>query len=147
MSLEVFDVDIARPSGVRVYELGESFWRLFEHSFVEKGQLTATVSTHKLPSSIQLLFNIQGEVVLVCDRSLEVFDYPIHVEKKVDFKWGHENKELEEDVYMIDQHADTINIAQHLYDFICLAIPMKKIHPQHSVMNERKRLVTQLKNH
>ncbi|MEL6607043.1 MAG: DUF177 domain-containing protein [Bacteroidota bacterium] len=135
-SLSAFDIDIVQPSELLVYELNTDFWKLFEDSLVEKGKLTAIVSINRSAGSFQLLFNIQGDVTLVCDRSLEVFDYPIQVEKKVDFKWGHENKELDVDSYMIEAHLSTLNIAQHLYDFVNLAIPMKKVHPHYRVMND-----------
>lgn len=136
MSLAAFDIDIAQSSEELVYELGADFWPLFENNLVEKGHLTATVSINKLPRNIQLLFNIQGEVSLVCDRSLEAFDYPIQVDKKVDFKLGYENKELGVDSYIITEHTCTLNIAQHLYDFVSLAIPMKKIHPRFEDVND-----------
>lgn len=135
MSLKAFDIDLIQPDKVLVYELDTDFWKIFENSLVEKGKLTATVSVTKSPRSIRLLFTIQGKVVLVCDRSLEVFDYPVQIEKAVDFKWGHENKELDMDLYMLEEHASILNIAQHLYDFISLAIPMKKIHPRYSTMS------------
>lgn len=136
MSLKAFDIDLVQPSGEWVYELGEEFWKLFENSLIEKGQLTVTVNSNKSPRNLQLLFNIQGEVELVCDRSLETFNYPVHVEKTVNLKPGPENKELDVDLYMIEEHTSVINIAQHLYDFVSLAIPMKKIHPRFGVMNE-----------
>ena len=128
VSLKAFDIDLIQSDGVLVYKLETDFWKLFESSLIEKGTLTATVSVIKSSRSIRLLFTIQGKVLLVCDRSLEAFDYPIQLEKAVDFKWGHENKELDADLYMLEEHACTLNIAQHLYDFISLAIPMKKIH-------------------
>ena len=31
---------------------------------------------------------------------------------------------------MIPYGADTINIAQHIYDFIGISLPMKKLHPR-----------------
>ena len=135
-SLSAFDIDIVQPHELLVYELDTSFWELFEDSLVEKGKLTATVSIKQATGSLQLLFNIQGEVTLVCDRSLEVFEYPIQVEEQVNFKWGHENKELGVDAYMLEENTSTLNIAQHLYDFVSLAIPMKKIHPQYQAMSD-----------
>lgn len=137
MLLAAFDIDILRPSDVLVYELGEDFWKLFENSLVEEGKLTATVNIKKSLNSIQLLFDIQGEVVLVCDRSLEVFNHTIQVEKKVVFKWGDENKELDIDLYTIKTHTSIINVAQHLYDFVSLGIPMKRIHPQYKIMSDQ----------
>ena len=32
---------------------------------------------------IQLLFSILGVIVLVCDRGIEMFDHPVHVEEQV----------------------------------------------------------------
>ena len=129
-SLEAFDVDIVQPDGVLTYDLDDTFFALFEHSLLDQGKLTTTIQIRKTSTNVQLQFGIVGQVVLTCDRSLEPFDYPIHIEREVNFKLGFENKELDVDLYVIKQHTAIINIAQHLYDFISLAIPMKKIHSQ-----------------
>ena len=136
MPLSAFDVDIVQPNGMLTYGLEDAFFMLFENSLLEKGKLQATVRVDKRPSSIVFLISIDGTVELVCDRSLETFDYPVQLEKSVEFRLGHEKKELGVDLYMIEQHASTINIAQHLYDFVSLAIPMKKLHPKFSVIND-----------
>ncbi len=127
--LKTFEVDITRSSQALVYELNDGFWKLFEGSLIENGCLTAHVSVNKLSGGFNLLLEIQGYVALVCDRSLKPFHYPIHINKEVVFKIGGETKELSEDLYVIHEQTTSINIAQHLYDFICLAVPMKKIHP------------------
>src|SRR3569832_574577 len=130
VSLETFEVDITQPYYMVEYELGSTFFGLFGQSLVEKGKLTATIKVTRRPKCVQLLFSIRGVVVLVCDRSLVTFDYPVNLEKEVIFKLGYENKEIDENFYIIEQHTTTLNIAQHQYDFISLAVPMKKIHPQ-----------------
>jgi uncharacterized metal-binding protein YceD (DUF177 family) len=45
-------------------------------------------------------------------------------------KFGPENKELDEDLWEITPETQQINVAQHLYDFIALSLPMKKLHPR-----------------
>ena len=79
---------------------------------------------------IQLLFSIQGEIELSCDRTLELFNYPINIERVVHFKIGDEDKELDMDLYMIERQASSIQVAQHIYDFVNLSIPMKRLHPR-----------------
>jgi len=130
MPFKAFEVNIAQPCGVLTYDLGAAFFKCFENSLLEKGKLTATVRVDKTYSYIRLFFAIVGTITLACDRSLEEFDYPVNVEKAVTFRLGRENKELTEDLYMIEQNIATINIAQHLYDFVSLAVPMKKLHPR-----------------
>ena len=125
-----FDIDITRPQAARSYSLVDHFFSLFDHSPLKQGNLAVQVHTRRQLRHIQLLFNISGTVRLVCDRSLESFDYPICIEKEVNFKLGNAHKELAIDLYMLEQQASTINIAQHIYDFVVLAVPMKKLHPQ-----------------
>lgn len=43
---------------------------------------------------------------------------------------GDEIKELSEELYEIPQHLQTLNLAQFIYEFIALAVPMKKLHPR-----------------
>lgn len=132
MPLKNFDIAIIQPEGTKVYHLGDDFWRLFEYSLVNKGALVAEINIKKLPNGLKLFCSIQGVVSLICDRSMEEFEYPIQLDQQVTFKFGNEDKELDIDSYVIGPHTATLNVSQHLYDFVSLAIPMKKIHPQYT---------------
>lgn len=79
---------------------------------------------------IQMDFKIEGVVELTCDRSLDLYDQRISFENKMIFKFGEEEKELSEDVMVILKDTQTINIADLLFEFIGLEIPMKKLHPR-----------------
>jgi len=130
LPLKAFEVDIIQPHGVLIYNLGATFFELFENSLLEKGELTVTVKVDRKRSNIQLLFSITGAVELICDRSLETFAYPVNIEKEMSFRLGHENKELITELYTLEHKTATINIAQHIYDFVSLEVPMKKLHPR-----------------
>ena len=126
-------INIPRPSSGTsevAYQLDKTFFGLFENSLVENGQLAVHIKLVKNATQIQLLFDIQGAVELTCDRTLAPFNYPIAITQTVYFKFGQETKELDVDLYMIEQGATTIDVAQHIYDFVSLAVPMKKLHPQ-----------------
>ncbi len=75
-------------------------------------------------------FEITGSVELTCDRSLEVFDEPIHIFEKFIYKYGDRHEEITDELEMIPHGTATINIAQHIYDFIAVSIPMKRLHPR-----------------
>jgi uncharacterized metal-binding protein YceD (DUF177 family) len=113
-----------------VYELDSDFFKLFEGSLLEPGKLDVQIKLDKTPRHIQLYFSIQGYVELSCDRTLEKFNYPLNIEQVVHFKIGEENKELDVNLYMLDRQASSIELAQHIYDFVTLAIPMKWLHPR-----------------
>ncbi|OOG71133.1 DUF177 domain-containing protein [Algoriphagus sp. A40] len=114
------------------FEIGESFFQNFEdNEIVEKGRLTTRVIMDKGANVIELNFHIKGTVQLTCDRSLEVFDHPLDFTEKMIYKYGTEEKEIDENVIMITRDTPTINVAQLIYEFILLALPAKKIHPDY----------------
>jgi uncharacterized metal-binding protein YceD (DUF177 family) len=112
------------------YELNNDFFDLFPQNLVNGGQLQAHVELDKSPLLLNLSFDIKGTVVLTCDRSLETFDYPVTINQQLLIKYGSEEVELDENVLQIPHDAQHINIAQHLFDYIGLAVPMKKLHPR-----------------
>lgn len=132
-ALREFDVHIFKLSnGEHSYqfEISDSFFELFENDTFSKGKLIANVSLQKSDSMIQMNFHIEGTIELTCDRSLELFDQPVSFDSRMIFKYGDEEKELSEDVMVINKDCQTINLADLLNEFIGLEIPMKKLHPK-----------------
>nr|WP_245402570.1 DUF177 domain-containing protein [Pontibacter sp. E15-1] len=112
------------------FELDDSFFDLFGKEIILGGNLMAQVELDKTESLLTFHMHIRGQVRLVCDRSLDEFDYPLEVDGTFRIRYGDENAELDEDLWQITSNTQSINIAQHLYDYIGLAVPMKKLHPR-----------------
>ncbi|WP_268122082.1 YceD family protein [Roseivirga pacifica] len=128
-----FDIHIFKLSnGTHDYqfEIQDSFFELFENEIVNQGNLEVNISLNKSDRMIQADIEIDGEVTLTCDRSLEEFQQPIHTQRQMLFKYGEEDKELSEDVMVIAKDTQTINLASLIFEFITLEIPMKKLHPK-----------------
>lgn len=128
-----FDINILKLSNGDhhyEYDINSSFFSEFEDSFIEKGDLKANVILTKSETMIQASFEIEGEVELTCDRTLEKFNEPISANENLIFKYGEEFKELSEDIIIIPKDLPTLNISQYVYEFIGLAVPMKKLHPR-----------------
>jgi uncharacterized protein len=112
------------------FDMDNSFFELFDQQLVNGGQLTAHVVLDKSPLLLSLQIHIQGTVNLTCDRSLEPFDYPLDINETLLVKFGDQELELDENVLQIPHESHQLNLAQHLFDYIGLAIPMKKLHPR-----------------
>jgi uncharacterized metal-binding protein YceD (DUF177 family) len=112
------------------YELGDEFFRKYDKGLVSEGKFTVTVTLDKRETFLETDFKLVGSVRLVCDRSLDEFDYPINITRKIMFKYGDQDMEVSEDVIMIQHGTDSLEIGQYIYEFIALAIPMKKLHPR-----------------
>ncbi|WP_337043955.1 YceD family protein [Emticicia sp. 17c] len=112
------------------FEGGDEFFEFFEQDIITKGHFKATVILDKNSTLMQLWFDIEGVVELTCDRCLEPFEEPVHVKEKYIYKFGDRHEELSDEIEMIPLNTATVNIAQHIYDFIGVSLPMKKLHPK-----------------
>lgn len=132
---KIFEIEIIKFKEGRHeidFQLENSFFQNFEdNELVKEGQLTARVIMDKGPNLIDMSFQISGSVKLICDRSLEEFDQKLSFTEKIIYKYGLEEQEINEDVLMITRDTPVVNVAQLIYEFILLALPLKKIHPDH----------------
>ena len=133
MGKGVFDIDIFKlANGEHSFEFDfdSAFFGLFEDSVIENGNGTVKIDLERMPTLITLNFHLIGEIELVCDRSLDTFKYPIDEINKVRIKYGDHWEELSEELYLIPNDTQKIDVGQFVYEFISLAIPMKKLHPR-----------------
>ena len=112
------------------YTLGKAFFEEFGKDLLDEGQFEASVVLDKHETFIEGTFSIQGLARLICDRSLEPFNHPIESSHKVLFKFGLEEVEVSDEIVTIPHDKQSLNVGQYLYEFIGLAIPMKKLHPR-----------------
>ncbi|MFC3414881.1 YceD family protein [Algoriphagus hitonicola] len=133
--LRGFDIEVIKfTEGIHEidFQIDDAFLGQFEENeLAQKGKLTARVKMNKGANLIEMQFHIEGTIRLTCDRSLEEFDFPLEVDEEIIFKYGPEEKEIDENIIMITRDTPKVNVAQLIYEFILLAIPAKKIHPDY----------------
>ncbi|MFZ6010391.1 MAG: YceD family protein [Bacteroidota bacterium] len=112
------------------YEFGDEFFRHFGTDLVSGGSFRADVTLDKRETFIEVTFAIQGTANLICDRSLEPFDHPVKIKKKVLFKFGEADEEISDEIVIIHRDTVSLELGQYIYEFISLEIPMKKLHPK-----------------
>ena len=112
------------------YEFGDEFFRFYGSDLVSSGSFRADVTLNKHETFIEADFLIKGSIHLVCDRSLEPFDHLIDISRRIVFKFGDHNEEITDEIVMIDRDTVTLEIGQYIYEFIGLAVPLKKLHPK-----------------
>nr|WP_255647333.1 DUF177 domain-containing protein [Fulvivirga sedimenti] len=84
---------------------------------------------------------------LVCDRSLREFTYDMNEAHEVLFKFGDEEMEMDDDVYIITRNTQRIDFSGFIYEFIILAVPMKKVHPDLEDESEEEIIYTSETEH
>ncbi|NJM93811.1 MAG: DUF177 domain-containing protein [Cytophagales bacterium] len=137
--LNAYKIDIlALPEGRHEYkfDLGDAFFQSFEHSLVDRGQIVLGVVLDKRPALIELHLDIKGSVVLVCDRSLDQFDFPMDHQERLHFKYGEQEEELSDDLYVITESTASLDVGLYAYEIISVQVPLKKLHPRYQTGGE-----------
>lgn len=112
------------------YDFGGEFFNAYGAGLLSEGTFKVDVVLDKRETFLEAGFKIKGSARLVCDRSLDEFDYPINISSRIIFKYGDEDKEISDEVTMIHRGTETLELGHFIYEFIALAIPMKKLHPK-----------------
>jgi Predicted metal-binding, possibly nucleic acid-binding protein len=134
--LRAFDIEIVhiKEHVLHTYDFkldAPSFFTLFEDSIIQKGLLDVIVELEKTPLHIKMNISIKGNVELICDRSLDPFDYSIDSVNPLIFQFSEEEEgEITDEIIGIKRETIKINIAQYVYEFINLEVPIKKLHPR-----------------
>jgi uncharacterized metal-binding protein YceD (DUF177 family) len=112
------------------YEFGDEFFEQFDSKLVSEGNFHVNVALDKRETFLDADFEIRGVAKLACDRTLEPFDYPIDLKRKMVFKYGDRDEEITDEITIIQRDTAWLELGQYIYEFIALAIPIKKLHPR-----------------
>jgi uncharacterized protein len=112
------------------YEFGDEFFRKYGSDLVSEGTFRVDLMVDKHETFLEGEFKIKGTARLVCDRSLEPFDFPIENTHKIVFKYGDKDEEITDEIVIIHRETATLELGQYIYEFINLAIPLKRLHPR-----------------
>ena len=110
------------------YKIDEKFFQLFHESLFKKGNCDVQLKFEKETSHFVLDFNIEGKVEVECDRCTADMQYPIFNEFKLYVKFedqrNNEDSEENDEVLYIARADSKINVAQFIYEYISLSVPM-----------------------
>jgi len=112
------------------FRIGDAFFAQYGTEILQGGDFEAKVVLDKHETFIDADFSITGKAKLVCDRSLEPFEEPMKIHRKVMFKYGEEATELTDEIVIIARDEHSLELGQLMYEFISLEIPIKKLHPR-----------------
>ena len=111
------------------FEIDKEFFELFEESEVKEGSLIAKIEMDKRSSHLDLIIKVSGTVRVSCDRCLEMFSQPVRSENRLLVKFGKSLEDIDPDIISVPVDEHELDLQQQLYEFIMLALPIKRVHP------------------
>ncbi len=97
---------------------------------LKEGQVD--ISFDKNQRFIRAELEIEATLELICDRSLELFDYKVERPYQILFKFD-QVEELEDEngaIRTIDHQRNELSIKQDVLDTLLVHLPVKKLHPR-----------------
>lgn len=97
------------------------FFASFENSEIKDADLDIAVDIDNDEFEIAVECGIQGTVTVICDRCLEDLVLPVSTSFVED---------------------ETLDLNQDIYDFVCLSLPMRRVHPDGECNEETLRYLS-----
>lgn len=111
------------------FEIQNKFFEHFEQELVSVGNVKVRVTLEKRSLFMKLHLALKGWVELTCDRCLENFNQNIKLKTELFVKFG-ENNYDDNEIIWISPEEHRINLAQLIYEYIILSIPIRHIHQE-----------------
>jgi uncharacterized metal-binding protein YceD (DUF177 family) len=111
------------------FEIDKEFFEQFEESEVKEGSLIANIEMDKRTTHIDLIIRVSGSVRVNCDRCLEMFSQSVSSENRILVKFGKSIDDIDPDIISVSIDENELDLQQQLYEFIMLALPIKRVHP------------------
>ena len=125
------------------FDLDNAFFGDIDGEEFQKGAVKAVVNVRKNRDIFDFSFVLNGTVVVPCDRCLDDLEVDVDTENTLRVKLGEEYAD-DGDIVIVPEQDGDLNIAWYLYEFIVLALPMKRVHAPGKCNNE---MTGKLKKH
>ena len=112
-----------------VYIIEDKFFDHFEQDMVSVGSLKVKVILEKRSTFLKLAFTIKGWIELTCDRCLELYRQPVVHKDKIFVKFSETTLNDDDEVLWLLPGEHKLNLAQLIFEFIIVSIPLKHVHP------------------
>lgn len=111
------------------FEIGKTFFEQLEYSEIKDADLNVKLVLEKKPTMMVADFDIKGKVNVMCDRCTDYFDMPVSGSSSLIYKFGQEDLD-DENVVVVFPNETEIDVTHPIYEFTCLAIPFRRVHPE-----------------
>ena len=114
---------------VYYFEIDKEFFEQLEESEVKEGKLRVKIEADKSSTHIDLSIGIEGIVNISCDRCLGTFPLPVSCVNRLLVKFGKIHDESDPDIITIPADEHDLDLGQYFYEYIFLALPIQRVHP------------------
>ena len=125
------------------YTLDNTFFEEFENDELREGSVDFRVVLDKKERMLMFTFSFSGIVKSICDRCLGELDVPVEGENTLCVKFSDTETSDNEDVVILPETAYKIDLAQWMYEYVVISLPMHRVHPEGECDAEMLKYITE----
>lgn len=129
------------------FEVDNAFFEAFEEGEIKQGKVNVDITLNRQSQMLDFVISIDGLVEVTCDRCLENFDLPISYKGSLFVKFGGIKSEEDDEIIVLTNDDSEINLAQYIYESICLSLPIQRYHGMKGTKTKcNKEMIKKLKS-
>ncbi len=131
------------------FDIKKEFFDCFEQSEINECAVRLDLGLEKETNMLVFDFAFSGWVELDCNRCLEPYQQQVDGVQRLFVKFGDDYVEQSEDVIVIPYGESHFDIAQLVYEFLHLGLPIRRIHPidEHGNSDCNQDMIENMKKH
>ena len=111
------------------YTLDNSFFSDYKNEKILGGKVVFDVKLEEKERLMMFYFAYSGSVLTTCDRCLGEMEWPIEGEQTLCVKISDSETSDDEDVVILPEKEYKIDLAQWMYEYVAVSMPIQCIHP------------------
>ena len=114
------------------FEACDEFFQAFENEEITGACVNVKCTASKKGQDVLIDLSMEGKVSVRCDRCLEKLDLPVSETAALVARTRESGEESASgrEVILYEVSDKEIDLSQVVYDYICLSLPMQKVHPE-----------------
>lgn len=112
------------------YHLDKTFFEGCQNEELREGNVVFRVILEKTERTMLFHFSFHGNVNTVCDRCLGEMELPVEGKETLCVRFSDTDSSDDENVAVLPENAFQIDLAQWLYEYVAVCIPIQKVHPE-----------------
>lgn len=112
------------------YVLDNTFFERYENEELRDGKVIFHVILERRERMLLFTFTFEGTVKSICDRCLGEIEVPVKGEETLCVKFSDTEESDDENVVFLPENAYQIDLAQWMYEYVAVSMPMQRLHPE-----------------
>ena len=112
------------------YVLDNTFFEGYENEEIKEGKVDFEVVLERRERMLLFTFSFHGTVKTTCDRCLGEMEVPLGGEEHLCVKFSDTETSDDENVVYLPENAYQIDLAQWMYEYVAVRMPIQHVHPE-----------------